>query len=71
MNQRDTSGCSQNPSRITKSLGLEKPKPRSPFFRSLLVLKVGCDEVDRLGLALHLDLHLGDLSHLPALTARF
>jgi hypothetical protein len=36
-----------------------------------LVLKVGCDEVDRLGLALHLDLHLGDLSHLPALTARF
>jgi hypothetical protein len=24
MNQRDTSGCSQNPSRTTKSLGLER-----------------------------------------------
>src|ERR1022692_5126760 len=36
-NPRDTSGCSQNPSRITKSLRREREsKSRSPFFRSLL-----------------------------------
>src|SRR5580700_12251500 len=34
MNPRDTSGCSQNPSRIRES------KSRSPFFRSLLDRKI-------------------------------
>jgi len=36
MNPRDTSGCRQNPSPITKSRRLEESKSRSPFFRSLL-----------------------------------
>src|SRR5208337_1015513 len=36
MNPRDTSGCSQNPSPITKSRRLEESKSRRPFFRSLL-----------------------------------
>ena len=36
MNLRDTSGCRQNPSPITKSRRLEESKSRSPFFRSLL-----------------------------------
>src|SRR5215469_4110409 len=36
MNLRGTSGRSQNASRITKSLGLDRSKSRSPFFRSLL-----------------------------------
>jgi hypothetical protein len=38
MNPRDTSGCRQNPSPITKSRRLEESKSRSPFFRSLLGL---------------------------------
>jgi len=36
MNPRDTSGCSQNPSQITKSRRLGESKSRRPFFRSLL-----------------------------------
>jgi Virulence factor BrkB len=38
MNPRDTSGCSQNPSQITKSRRLGESKSRRPFFRSLLGL---------------------------------
>ena len=36
MNPRDTSGCSQNPSPITKPRRPEESKSRRPFFRSLL-----------------------------------
>jgi uncharacterized protein len=36
INLRDTSGCSQNPSPITKSRRLEESKSQRPFFRSLL-----------------------------------
>jgi len=45
MNLRGTSGRSQNASRITKSLGLDRSKSRSPFFRSLLERQIGVSRV--------------------------